>query len=200
MKRFWLAATGFLIVACTGQDRILDEDTERGIVLRQTNIETIGCWGEKGAGGTRPTVRLEFSKPSRVYSIPNAAECGGDISFDASDDPVRIRCRDEVRPFYRLQSTGVLGARGDFRPFYEAADSIVEERGQSVLKHLLTEAHRREKMVETLITLGDTDCADYWEVSFDGLDTLEQERVLDGLQERDGASEIRSKRLDAKSR
>lgn len=183
-------------VACTGQDRILQEDTERGITLRQTNIETIGCWGEKGVGGTTPTVRLEFRAPSGFYQIPNADVCTDRLSFDASTNPVRIRCNDEVRPFYRLGGTrGVLGEPGVFVPLHEAADYIVEKRGQPILRELLTEAHEREKMVETLVTLGDTECGDYWQVSFDGLRVAQQETVIDHLRKRTGSSELRDARI-----
>ncbi len=193
--RFIVFCTCF--VACTGQDRILQEDTERGITLRQTNIETIGCWGEKGVGGTHPTVRLEFRSPSGSYLIPNADVCNEQLSFDASTDPVRIRCNDEVRPLYRLgRMQGVLGEPGVFVPLHEAADSIVEKRGQPILRALLTEAHERQKMVETLVTLGDTECGDYWQVSFDGLGVVQQEAVIERLRKRAGTSELRDARIE----
>ncbi len=78
---------------------------------------------------------------------------------------------------------------------HEAADFIVEKRGQPILKALLAESHSRGKMVETLIALGDTDCGQYWDISFEGLTVAEQSRVLDGLRDRQGESRIRSERL-----
>lgn len=93
----------------------------------------------------------------------------------------------------------MLGEPGVFDHLHEAADYIVEKRGQPILRALLTEAHERQKMVETLVTLGDTECGDYWQVSFNGLRIDQQETVIDRLRKRAGSSEPRETRIQNNS-
>lgn len=196
MKRLARVLLLLLAGSCSGQSRIVQEDADRGIVLRYTNIETIGCFGERGVGGTAGSLRLEVSEPPGFYGVPTPERCFDSVSFDASVDPIQITCAGRKYALYRLAaSQSVLGPEGEFRPLHEAAEVLVARRGRSILKALLTEAHARGRMVETLIALADTDCGQYWDVSFEGLSTGEQQRVREGLRVRPGESVLRTRRL-----